>query len=93
MLLLRIVPLLLLALPAQAQLKGAEWQAYTSMRNINRLLVHQDAVWAITSGGVLRSQGSHAGPALGPANWRRGQGRAGAVGQAALDLAPREGGQ
>lgn len=54
MLLLRIVPLLLLALPAQAQLKGAEWQAYTSMRNINRLLVHQDAVWAITSGGVLR---------------------------------------
>ncbi|MEE3257712.1 MAG: two-component regulator propeller domain-containing protein [Candidatus Latescibacterota bacterium] len=54
MLLFSIVALMFLALPTQAQLKGAEWQAYTSMRNINKLLVHQDAVWAITSGGVLR---------------------------------------
>ena len=50
----KFVPILLIALPAFAQLKGAEWQAYTSMRNIDRLLVHDDAVWAITAGGVLR---------------------------------------
>ncbi len=49
MLLLRLAPLLLLALPTRA-----EWEAYTSMRQINRVLVHQDAVWAGTSGGVLR---------------------------------------
>ena len=49
MLLLRLAPLLLLALPVRA-----EWEAYTSMREINRVLVHQDAVWAATHGGVLR---------------------------------------
>ena len=54
MLLLKLIPLLLLALPAGAQLSGAEWEAHTSMRSINGLLVHQNAVWAITSGGVLR---------------------------------------
>ena len=54
MLLLRLAPLLLLALPVHAQLSGTQWEAYTSMRQINRVLVHQDAVWAGTSGGVLR---------------------------------------
>ena len=54
MLLLRLAPLLLLALPARAQLSGTQWEAYTSMRQINRVLVHQNEVWAGTSGGVLR---------------------------------------
>ena len=54
MLLLRLAPLLLLVLPVRAQLSGDQWKAYTSMREINRVLVHQDAVWAGTSGGVLR---------------------------------------
>lgn len=54
MLLLRLASLLLLALPARAQLSGTQWEAYTSMRQINRVLVHQDAVWAGTHGGVLR---------------------------------------
>ncbi len=44
MFLLRFVPLLLLALPAGAQLSGAEWQAFTSMRSVNRLLVLGNAV-------------------------------------------------
>lgn len=51
MLLLRLAPLLLLAVPGRAQ---PQWEAYTSMRQINRVLVLQDAVWAGTSGGVLR---------------------------------------
>ena len=54
MLLLRLAPLLLLVLPVRAQLSGDQWKAYTSMRQINRVLVHQGAVWAGTSGGVLR---------------------------------------
>ena len=54
MLLLHLAPLLLLALPVRAQLSGTQWEAYTSMREINRVLVHQDAVWAGTHGGVLR---------------------------------------
>lgn len=54
MLLLHLASLLLLALPARAQLSGTQWEAYTSMRQINRVLVHQDAVWAGTHGGVLR---------------------------------------
>ena len=54
MLLLRLVPLLLLALPVHAQLSGTQWEAHTSMRQINRVLVHQDEVWAGTHGGVLR---------------------------------------
>ena len=54
MLLLRLASLLLLALSARAQLSGTQWEAYTSMRQINRVLVHQDAVWAGTHGGVLR---------------------------------------
>lgn len=54
MLLLRLAPLLFLALPVRAQLAGTQWEAYTSMRQINRVLVHQDAVWAGTRGGVLR---------------------------------------
>ena len=53
MLLLRLAPLLFLALPVRAQLSGTQWEAYTSMRQINRVLVHQDQVWAGTSGGVL----------------------------------------
>ena len=54
MLLFRLAPLLLLALPVRAQLSGTQWEAHTSMREINRVLVHQGAVWAGTSGGVLR---------------------------------------
>lgn len=54
MLLFRLAPLLLLALPARAQLSGTQWEAHTSMRQINRVLVHQDEVWAGTHGGVLR---------------------------------------
>ncbi len=45
---------LLLATAATAQLPGAEWSAFTSMRNVTRLLVDDQQVWAITSGGVLR---------------------------------------
>lgn len=54
MLWLHLASLLLLALPVRAQLAGTQWEAYTSMRQINRVLVHQDAVWAGTHGGVLR---------------------------------------
>ena len=54
MLLLCLAPLLLLALPVRAQLSGTQWEAYTSMRQINRVLVRQDEVWAGTRGGVLR---------------------------------------
>ena len=54
MFLLRLAPLLLLVLPVRAQLSDDRWEAYTSMRHINRVLVHQGAVWAGTSGGVLR---------------------------------------
>lgn len=54
LLLQRVSLLLLLALPVRAQLAGTQWEAYTSMRQINRVLVHQDAVWAGTHGGVLR---------------------------------------
>ena len=54
MLLLHLVPLLLLSLPVHAQLSGTQWEAHTSMRQINRVLVHQDEVWAGTHGGVLR---------------------------------------
>ena len=54
MLLLCLAPLLLLVLPVRAQLPDDRFEAYTSMRQINRVLVHQDAVWAGTSGGVLR---------------------------------------
>ena len=54
MLVLRLAPLLLLALPVRAQLSGTQWEAYTSMRQINRVLVLQDEVWAGTRGGVLR---------------------------------------
>ncbi len=54
MLLLCLAPLLLLVLPVRAQLFDDRFEAYTSMRQINRVLVHQDAVWAGTSGGVLR---------------------------------------
>ena len=54
MLLLPLASLLLLALPARAQPSGGQWEAYTSMRQVNRVLVHRDAVWAGTHGGVLR---------------------------------------
>lgn len=54
MLLLPLASLLLLALPARAQPSGSQWEAYTSMRQVNRVLVHRDAVWAGTHGGVLR---------------------------------------
>ena len=40
--------------PPQVQGQCEDWKAYTSMREINHLLVHGDAVWSATSGGVLR---------------------------------------
>lgn len=40
------------ALPAPAQ--AEEWAGYTSMREVNQVLVHQGEVWSATSGGVLR---------------------------------------
>ena len=40
--------------PLQVQGQCEDWNAYTSMREINHLLVHGDAVWSATSGGVLR---------------------------------------
>lgn len=40
--------------PLRAQGQCEDWKAYTSMREINHLLVHGDAVWSATSGGVLR---------------------------------------
>jgi len=44
----------LLGLPARAQESSGEWTVYTSMRDIGDLLVYRDAVWAVTTGGVLR---------------------------------------
>ena len=44
----------LFATGVQAQSSSAEWSAFTSMRNVSRLLVDGDYVWTITSGGVLR---------------------------------------
>jgi ligand-binding sensor domain-containing protein len=44
----------LLATGVQAQSSSVEWSAFTSMRNVSRLLVDGDYVWTITSGGVLR---------------------------------------
>ena len=45
--------LIVLSPSARAQ-EGDTWTAYTSMRDIRDLLVTPDAVWAITTGGVLR---------------------------------------
>ncbi|MFT5377273.1 MAG: ligand-binding sensor domain-containing protein [Candidatus Latescibacterota bacterium] len=45
---------LLIATGAEAQPTSSEWSAFTSMRNVSRLLVDGDYVWTITSGGVLR---------------------------------------
>ena len=44
----------LLATPADAQSGDSEWAAFTSMRQINDLLVVGDSVWVATQGGVLR---------------------------------------
>ena len=41
-------------IPLHVQGQCEDWKAYTSMREINNLLVQGDAVWAATSGGVLR---------------------------------------
>jgi len=48
--------LLFLIFPIQlvAQDPISEWQAYTSMRNINQVLVHPSGIWSATTGGVLR---------------------------------------
>ena len=45
---------LLLAVNAWGQTEHSEWKAFTSMRNLSRLLVDDTYVWALTSGGVLR---------------------------------------
>ena len=44
----------LLAVNVWGQTKQSEWKAFTSMRNLSRLLVDDTYVWALTSGGVLR---------------------------------------
>ena len=44
----------LLAVNAWGQTEQSEWKAFTSMRNLSRLLVDDTYVWALTSGGVLR---------------------------------------
>ncbi len=48
--------LLLLSFPIMlaAQDPTPEWQAYTSMRNIQQVLVHSSGIWNATRGGVLR---------------------------------------
>ena len=45
---------LLLVGSASGQSEQSEWKAFTSMRNLSRLLVDDAYVWALTSGGVLR---------------------------------------
>ncbi len=40
-------------IPVHLQGQCSEWRAYTSMREINNLVVHGNAVWSATSGGVL----------------------------------------
>ena len=45
---------LLLVGSAWGQSEQSEWKAFTSMRNLSRLLVDDAYVWALTSGGVLR---------------------------------------
>ena len=43
-----------LTIPRWAGAQAEEWTGYTSMRQINQVLVHQNEVWSATSGGVLR---------------------------------------
>ena len=45
---------LLLVGSAWGQSEQSEWKAFTSMRNLSRLLVDDAHVWALTSGGALR---------------------------------------
>ena len=40
--------------PLRVQGQCEDWKAYTSMREINHLLVHGGTVWSATSGGVMR---------------------------------------
>ena len=50
-----LIALLVLAPPrAHAQSGDTEWSAFTSMRQINDVLVVGDSVWVATQGGVLR---------------------------------------
>ena len=44
----------LLSSPVRAQDRGGEWTAFTSMRDMNDVLVDRHFVWAATTGGVLR---------------------------------------
>ncbi len=43
-----------LSSPVQAQDQGGEWSAFTSMREMNDVLVDRHLVWTATTGGVLR---------------------------------------
>jgi len=55
MYLLCLVAALLILHPLAARSQeGEEWAAYTSMGNIGDLLVHENAVWSLTTGGLLR---------------------------------------
>ncbi|MBI2504609.1 MAG: hypothetical protein HYW07_15425 [Candidatus Latescibacteria bacterium] len=49
-----LIALLWAAIPFHAGAQTAEWTGYTSMREINQVLVFQGQVWNATSGGVLR---------------------------------------
>jgi ligand-binding sensor domain-containing protein len=49
-----IFTVLLAAVNAWGQSDNSEWAAFTSMRNVSRVLVEDSYVWALTSGGVLR---------------------------------------
>ena len=43
-----------LSSPVRAQDQGGEWSAFTSMRDMNDVLVDRHFVWTATTGGVLR---------------------------------------
>ena len=43
-----------LSSPVRAQDQGGEWSAFTSMRDMNDVLVDRHLVWTATTGGVLR---------------------------------------
>ena len=49
-----VAVLLILYPPAVHPQEGEEWAAYTSMGNIGDLLVHENEVWSLTTGGLLR---------------------------------------
>ena len=49
-----VAALLILHPPAVHSQEGEEWAAYTSMGDIRGLLAHENEVWSLTTGGLLR---------------------------------------